>query len=168
MVIQSLFPDCWLMNISTAITYLTYHFIDTAVLGGDYSILGSTISFNMTSASITDIEECVEAFMVLVDDDLFEGSENITVMIVNATAVRGSEMYNLNVSSSALEFTIVDPQGKHRMNPMNVMCIIKYSYLATSERRLSLKNEPIVLSGSRQSSVSCLVTGTLASFESQS
>ena len=109
------------MNTSTAITYLTYQFIDTAVLGEDYSILESTISFNMTSESITDIEECVEAFMVLVDDDLFEASENITVMIINATAVRGSEMYNLNVSSSALEFTIVDPPGKHRTNPMNVM-----------------------------------------------
>ena len=93
------------------------------MLGEDYSILESTISFNMTSASITDIEECVEAFMVLADDDLFEGSENITVMIINATALRGSEMYNLNVSSSALEYTIVDPPGKHHMNPMNVKCI---------------------------------------------
>ena len=88
------------------------------MLGEDYSILESTISFNMTSESITDIEECVEAFMVLVDDDLFEGSENITVMIINATALRGSEMYNLNVSSSALEFTIVDPPGKHHMKPI--------------------------------------------------
>ena len=52
------------MNTSTAITYLTYHFIDTAVLDEDYNILESTISFTMTSESITDIEECVEAFMV--------------------------------------------------------------------------------------------------------
>ena len=126
------------MNTSTAITYLTYHFIDTAVLGEDYSILESTISFNMTSTPSTDIEECVEAFMVLVDDNLFEGSENITVMIINATAVRGSEMYNLSVSSSTLDYTIVDQPGKHCINPMNVMCIYKHSYSATSEPRLSL------------------------------
>ena len=81
--------------------------------------------------------------MVLADDDLFEASESITVMIINATAVRGNEMYNLNVLSSALEFTIVDPPGKHRMNPMNAL---------SNTNPLSSR----------------LVTGTLASFESQS
>ena len=59
---------------------------------------------------------CVGAFMVLADDNLFEGNENITVMIINATALRESEMYNLNVSSSTLDYTIVDQSGKHHMN----------------------------------------------------
>ena len=107
---------------STVITYLIiYHFVDTAVLDEDYSILESTISFNMTSALSTDIEECVEAFMVLADDNLFEADNSITVMIINATAARGSEMYNLNVSSSALNYTIVDQPGKYCMNPTNVI-----------------------------------------------
>ena len=103
-------------------------FVDTAVLDEDYIILESTITFATPAAMNRrkrvalpdDIEdECVEAFMVLADDDLFEASENITVMIINATAVRGSEMYELNVSSSALEYTIVDQPGKHHMNPVN-------------------------------------------------
>ena len=92
------------------------------MLDQDYTILESTITFAMPSAMNrrkrialipNDIEECVEAFMVLVDDNPFEANENITVMIINATAVRGSEMYNLNVLSSALEYIIVNQPSKH-------------------------------------------------------
>ena len=90
------------------------------MLGEDYNILESTITFAMPSAMkrrkriVANIEdECVEAFMVLADDNPFEADENITVMITNATAVRGSEMYNLNVSSSALEYIIVNQPSKH-------------------------------------------------------
>ena len=92
------------------------------MLDEDYIILESTITFATPAAMNRrkrialpdDIEdECVEAFMVLTDNNPFEADENITVMIINATAVRGSEMYNLNVSSSALEFTIVNQPSKH-------------------------------------------------------